>query len=65
MKLSLKHDLCIILQSTKRRYFINFCSWNKIPEPKTPDDAIPVMGTPVLHDMDDNGMNLIQGCRID
>ena len=60
MKLSLKHDLCIIWQSTKRRYFINFCSWNKIPEPKTPDDAIPVVGTPVLHDKDDNGMNLIQ-----
>lgn len=42
----------------KGRYFINFCSWNKVPEPKTPEDAIPVIGTPILHDKDENGMEL-------
>lgn len=48
-----------IFQSTKGRYFINFCSWNKVPEPKSPDDAIPVIGTPVLQDKDENGTKLV------
>ncbi|XP_062572918.1 PIH1 domain-containing protein 2-like [Saccostrea cucullata] len=49
--------MCVMtmVTSTKRRYFINFCSWNKIPEPKTPEDAIPVAGTRVLQDKDENG----------
>lgn len=49
--------MCIMTMttSTKGRYFINFCSWNKVPEPKTPEDPIPVSGTPVLQDKDENG----------
>lgn len=49
--------MCVMTMttSTKGRYFINFCSWNKVPEPKTPEDAIPVIGTPVLQDKDENG----------
>lgn len=46
-------------QGMKGRYFINFCSWNKVPEPKSPEDAIPVSGTPVLQDKDENGMKLV------
>lgn len=52
------HIISPIFQSTKGRYFINFCSWNKVPEPKTPEDAIPVIGTPILQDKDENGMKL-------
>uniref|UniRef100_A0A8W8L238 PIH1 domain-containing protein 2 n=1 Tax=Magallana gigas TaxID=29159 RepID=A0A8W8L238_MAGGI len=49
--------MCVMTMTTnmKGRYFINFCSWNKVPEPKTPEDAIPVIGTPVLQDKDENG----------
>ena len=39
------------------RYYINFCSWTRVPEPKTPDDAVPVGGTVVFKDTDPNDGN--------
>lgn len=31
-------------QRPKQRLFINFCGWQRIPEPKTEEDPIPVIG---------------------
>ncbi|CAL1544644.1 unnamed protein product [Lymnaea stagnalis] len=30
--------------------FINFCSWKRIPEPKSPQDPVPVTGTRLTHE---------------
>ncbi|XP_048254000.1 PIH1 domain-containing protein 2-like isoform X1 [Haliotis rufescens] len=36
-----------MLKPEKDELYINFCSWAKVPGPKTPDDAVPVIGVPI------------------
>ena len=35
--------------------FINFLEWRRVPEPKSPEDAVPVSGAPITHEKDKKG----------
>lgn len=46
-------NMCIqtMLQAPKKwKLYINFCSWQRVPEPKTTEDPIPVIGTDLQKD---------------
>lgn len=46
-------NMCIqsSLQAPKKwKLYINFCSWQRVPEPKTAEDPIPVIGTDLQKD---------------
>jgi len=45
----------IIMSKPTRTLFINFCSWQRIPAPKTPEDAVPVTGTSLSQEEDNKG----------
>ncbi|XP_046557486.1 PIH1 domain-containing protein 2-like [Haliotis rubra] len=36
-----------VLKPDKDELYINFCSWPRVPGPKTPNDAVPVIGVPI------------------
>lgn len=38
---------------THKDLFINFMEWKRVPEPKSPDDPVPVSGTPITEEKDD------------
>ncbi|RUS80772.1 hypothetical protein EGW08_011495 [Elysia chlorotica] len=44
-------------KSTKasKDLFINFLEWKKVPEPKSPEDPVPVTGSPITHEKDNKG----------
>lgn len=46
----------VVLTSKPRGpLFINFCSWKRVPEPKSPQDAVPVTGTSISQENDEKG----------
>ncbi|KAJ8316580.1 hypothetical protein KUTeg_005870 [Tegillarca granosa] len=47
-----KTVMYVSMGTKKSPFYINFCGWNKVPSPKTPDDAVPVIGTPI-HEIND------------
>ena len=52
-----KNYLYSLYQSKpKGPLFINFCSWKRVPEPKSPQDAVPVTGTSISQEKDDKGL---------
>ncbi|KAK3107152.1 hypothetical protein FSP39_008233 [Pinctada imbricata] len=44
----------IMLRPDQMTYFINFCCWNRVPEPKSSEDAVPVGGTTVFSDTEED-----------
>uniref|UniRef100_A0A0B7A7Y4 PIH1 domain-containing protein 2 n=1 Tax=Arion vulgaris TaxID=1028688 RepID=A0A0B7A7Y4_9EUPU len=44
-----------LLSKTAKPLFINFCSWKHVPEPKSSEDPVPVVGTPISQEKDDTG----------
>ena len=40
---------------TPKDLFINFLEWRRVPEPKSPEDAVPVSGAPITHEKDKKG----------
>ncbi|XP_063440108.1 PIH1 domain-containing protein 2-like [Mytilus trossulus] len=55
-------NMCVqsSLQAPKQwKLYINFCSWQRVPEPKTTDDPIPVIGTDLQKEKDSSGTVII------
>ncbi|XP_059174589.1 PIH1 domain-containing protein 2-like [Physella acuta] len=40
----------MILTKPSQPLFINFCAWNRVPEPKSPEDPVPVSGTLITYE---------------
>ncbi|OWF46818.1 PIH1 domain-containing protein 2-like [Mizuhopecten yessoensis] len=51
-----------ILSPKRKSFFINFCSWPKVPKPKSPEDAVPVTGTEITDGRDDCGFYSMTSC---
>ncbi|KAH9503831.1 PIH1 domain-containing protein 2 [Bulinus truncatus] len=47
--------MCVLVtlySKPPKSLYINFCSWNRVPEPKTPTDPVPVAGVPIIYQED-------------
>ena len=53
-----KPHMCIVTKFTapcKSKLFINVFDWTRIPEPKTDQDAIPIIGSSIYFGKDESG----------
>ncbi|XP_033729180.1 PIH1 domain-containing protein 2-like [Pecten maximus] len=46
----------------RKTFFINFCSWARVPVPKSPEDAVPVTGTDITEGRDKYGFYSMTSC---
>ena len=52
-------SIVFLFQAPKKwKLYINFCSWQRVPEPKTTEDPIPVTGTDLQKDKEGSGQNI-------
>ncbi|KAI8779613.1 PIH1 domain-containing protein 2 [Biomphalaria glabrata] len=57
MTLPEPHMCVLVTMCTKppKKLYINFCSWKRVPEPKSPQDPVPVTGIPITHEESQEG----------
>ncbi|XP_060077550.1 PIH1 domain-containing protein 2-like [Ylistrum balloti] len=51
-----------LLVPGRKSFYINFCSWTRVPEPKSPEDAVPVTGTDISEGQDKYGDYSMTSC---
>lgn len=56
--------MCVqtMLLPDRKSFFINFCSWPRVPVPKSPEDAVPVTGTDITEGRDKHGFYAMTSC---